>query len=104
MTQDELRRQKVDLTIQVEDAEKLLAGLREKANALSDKLRFISNWLRNNPQGQIHEPGMVNDNGIPFSDSYASALEIGPMLKLVDQIREQMRVVSDLKGRLARLA
>ena len=104
MTQEELRRQKVDLTIQVEDAEKLLAGLREKANALSDKLRFLSNWLRNSPQDQIREPGIVNNNGLPFSDSYVSALEVGPMLELIGQIREQMNVVADLKGRLARLA
>ena len=104
MTQDDLRRQKVDLTIQVEDAEKLFAGLREKANAQSDKLKFLSIWLRNHPQDHIHEPGIVNNNGLPFGDSYVSALEIGPMLKLVDQIREQGAVVSDLKGRLARLA
>lgn len=109
MNTDEMRRQKVDLTIQVEDSQIKLNALRAKAAGIGDKLADYAKWLRDTPHTHIYRDGMSShykqniDAITPLGDTYVRALELKPMLELADEIRKEMWNVRTLKERLDRL-
>jgi phage terminase large subunit-like protein len=109
MSTDEMHRQKVDLTIQVENAEKLLNALREKSRVRADKVIQFGKWLRDAPELNIYRQGHSIHCGQPLdqlhllSDSDMEALQPIPSLEIANAIREQIATVADLKERLSRL-
>jgi hypothetical protein len=109
MSPDEMRLQKAQLMIQVEDAEKHLNALLVKSAGIGDKLAEYAEWLRRAPHTHIYRHGTSIHYGQdidtlrPLSDSYVAALDIKSMLELADEIRKELLNVRTLKERLARL-
>jgi hypothetical protein len=62
MTDEEIRRQKVDLKIQIEDAEKRLSGLREKAIARAEKIIEFGGRLKIAPEIKYLQRGAQHNS------------------------------------------
>ncbi len=109
MSDDEIRRQKVDLTIQVEDSQKRLHALREKATARANRIIDFGNRLKRAPEREIYRQGHsilhtqpVGDIKL-LEDGDIEALQINPALEIANSIRAEIGVLADLKERLAKL-
>jgi len=109
MTTDDIRRQKVDLTIQIEDAEHRLAGLREAATRRANAIIKFATRLKTSPELQIYRQGHSAIHGQPLdkiellTDSDIEVLQLMPSLEIANSIRREMEDIASLKGRLAKL-
>lgn len=109
MTHEEMREQKMRVRIDIEDSEKRLAHLREKATRRADMIIQFGRWLKDSPELNIYRDsysalhGQPVDLITPLKDSYVQALEIKPSLEVANEIRAEIEVLANLKERLARL-
>ena len=106
MSPDEQREQKMRLRIELEDAEKDLAHLREAAHARSDLLTQFAEWLRDSPETKIyHASGSVHCGFAVevLPEKYVRVQDIKESLRLADDIRKARRRVLDLQVRLDKL-
>jgi hypothetical protein len=109
MTEEEIRRQKVDLRIQIEDAEKRLAGLREKAIARAEKVIEFGERLKTAPEINIYREGhsVIHGQNIGklrmLSDADIRVLELTPALEIANSIRKEIANIAILQQRLSNL-
>ena len=108
MSADEMREQKMRLRIELEDAQKQLNALREKATARADKVIQFGTWLKTTPalyifrQGHSEHHGLVDQIRL-LSESEIEALQLMPALEIANSIRQEIAKVADLEKRLSRL-
>jgi predicted glutamine amidotransferase len=109
MSADEMREQKVRLTIELEDAQKQLSALREKATARADKVIQFGAWLKTQPELYIYRQGHSEHHGQPvdqirfLSDNDIEALQLIPALEIANSIRREIAKVANLEKRLSTL-
>jgi hypothetical protein len=109
MTDREMREQKVRLRIDVEDSEKHLAHLHEKARRRAEMIIQFGKWLKESPELNIYRDNYSTIHGqpveriVPLTDDYIQALEIKPSLELANEIREETETLRKLREILNRL-
>jgi AAA+ ATPase superfamily predicted ATPase len=106
MSPDEKREQKVRLRIELEEAEEELNHCREAANATSDLLAQLAEWLRVSPVENIYLAGRSIHHGFevrPLPQKYVQAFDFKGLISVADDIRKAQRRVLDLQTRLAKL-
>jgi hypothetical protein len=105
MSPDEKRKIRMELQLDLEDAESDLAHLKESANANSDLLIQFAEWLRVSPEQRIFRSGCLH-HGFdvqPLPEKYVQVLDAKELLGLGDKIRKAHRRVLELQERLALL-
>jgi hypothetical protein len=106
MSPEEKREQKVRLRVELEEAEEELNHCREAANAKSDLLGQLAEWLRTSPEVHIYWTGGSTHHGFdvkPLPEKYVKVLAFKDLVGLADEIRKAQRRVYDLQTRLERL-
>jgi hypothetical protein len=106
MSPDERLEQKVRLRVQLEEAQQELNHWREAANAKSDLLIQLADWLKNSPERNIYRAGMSIHEGFvvePIPEKYVTVLNINEILDLANEIRKNINQVRDFEQRLTRL-
>jgi len=105
MSGEEMREQKVRLTLRVEDAEHHLNALRVKARLHGEMLIGLGCKLRENPDslyrdGQSALHGYSLEQLWLIDDSAVRALELKRIVEVGDEIRKEMLNVTQLRSDL----
>ncbi len=108
MTQDQMREQKVRLTIELEDAEKHLRALQVAAQLHGDQLLELGTMLRDGPE-KVFRHGESAHYGHPLEtlyivkDQMVNALNVRKVIEETNEIRKEAENVRKLRERLNHL-
>jgi hypothetical protein len=108
MTDDQKRRQRVELTIDLEKAQENASALRHALKTESDNLSVVAEWLHNSARSiNLHTMGSefysnkVSDHVDVLEDErFRKSMNFDSVVELRDQLVSAQRRVEELAARL----